>query len=380
MASRVLYLIDSLRMGGAERLLVSYLKHLDSTQIEPRVCALQIREGNPIGEQILQLGIPVDTLLVKNLRDITALPRLLAYMRRHKIDLVHTQLEFANTLGNTASWILGIPSIATMHTLNDPEKGSKTYRRIAIMLWILRHFCNRVVAVSEETRRHHLRVGGNKPENVITLYNGIDLTPFQQIRDEEIQAMRSQLGIPTSAQVLTTVAVLRQPKGIQYLIEALPAILQGNPEAYYLIVGDGDYRSQLEEQVRDLGVERKVIFTGYRNDIPQLLEMSDIFVLPTLTEALPTVLAEAMAASKPIIASKVGGIPEMVIEGKNGLLLSPQNAEELAAACLNLLQNPSQAQEMGKAGRKIVEERFNIPVQVKMLETLYKELLNEYKR
>jgi glycosyltransferase involved in cell wall biosynthesis len=375
---KILYLIDGLGMGGAENLMTSYLQHLDTSFFEPYVCALQVRDGNPIGVKLEEMGIPVDLLPVDHLRDLTALPRLIRYMRGRKIDLIHTQLEFATTFGNLASKILRIPSVCTLHTLSDPEKGSKERRRLVVMWWILRHFCDRVIAVSEETRQIHLRVSGNSPEKVITLYNGIEVDAFHDLEKEQAIHLVEQLGIPASGKILTTIAVLRPPKGIQHLIDAMPAILEAIPDAYYLIVGDGEHRAELEARAKSNKVNDHVIFAGYRSDIANLMAISHIFVLPTLGDALPTVIAEAMAASKPVIASAIGGVPEMVSDGKSGILLPAGDSQKLAEACIQLLQKTEEAEAMGKYGRQVALERFNIAEQVKKTEAIYKDLLVKY--
>lgn len=373
--ARIVLLIDSLGMGGAERLLTIYLKHFDTDRFEPRVCALQIRENNPIGAAIEQLGIPVDLVPVRHLRDALAVPRLVAYLRRQKADLLHTQLEFSDTLGSLAARIVGIPTVSTLHTYDDPPQGSRTYRRLKLRWWILRKFCDRVIAVSEGTRQHHLRLGGLPPDKVVTLYNGIDLSRFDGHHKTGHAAHRQTFGIPPEAPVLITVAVLREAKGIQYMIKALPTILEAVPEARYLVVGDGEQEQVLKELAGSLGVADRVIFTGVRNDIPDLLAIGDLFVLPTLGEALPTVLAEAMAAQKPIVVSEVGGVPEMVEHGRNGLLVPPATPASLAEACCQLLQNRAQADAMACAGREVVEQRFNIQQQGQRLGDLYQELL-----
>jgi glycosyltransferase involved in cell wall biosynthesis len=373
--SRIVFLIDSLRMGGAERLLSGYLQHLDTSRFEARVCALDVRDGNPIADDIRRLGIPTDLIPVRKLRDISAVPRLVRYLRQKQTDLLHTQLEAADTLGTTAARILGIPIVSTLHTLEEPRKGSRIHWRLTLRWWLLRHFCDRVISVSEEARQHYLRRGELPPDKVITLHNGVDLDRFAGVSATARLSGRQAFGIPLDAPLLITVAVLRQPKGIQYLIEALPSILAAIPTVRYLVAGSGDYEGALKELVKTLGLVDHVIFSGARSDIPDLLAMSDLFVLPTLGEALPTVLAEAMAAQKPIIASNVGGVLEMVEHGRNGLLVPPADPARLVEACLHLLQNPAQAQAMGRAGRQIVEQHFDIRKQVQCLSDLYQETL-----
>jgi len=364
--------IDGLSMGGAERLMVPILKHLSRTEFEAHVCALQSKDGNPMADEIRALGIPVHCLEIKHLRDWNALPRLIKYLKENGIDLVHTQLEFANILGNISARFLHLPSVCTIHVMPALDVKAKSKLHQKLEWFVLNYFCDRVISVSEEARAYHLQISGATPGQVSTIYNGIDLSGFLSLdREVEHGNVRADLGIPSDASLLTTVAVLRPPKGIQYVIRALPAILASNPNTYYLVVGDGSHRDALVEEVKKIGVGDRVVFAGMRRDVPRLLLASDVFVLPTLTEALPTVLAEAMAAKLPTIASRVGGVPEMMTDGQNGCLVEPEDVEGLARACIDLLANPEKRAAMGAEGWKIVNQKFNIEKQVDQLEALY---------
>ena len=370
-SKNILWLIDGLGMGGAERLMVPYLRHLDRRRFTPRVCVLQERDGNPVAEQIRQLGIPVDLLPVSRLRNPGNLPRLWRYLRRHRIDLAHTQLEFANTLGTLAARMGGIPAVCTLHTFDNLAEGGRAGRRIRLMWWALRHFSRRIIAVSEEIRQYHIQAARFDPERVVTLYNGIDLARFRCPPG----AARAGLGIPPDVPLLLTVAVLRQPKGIQYMLAALPEVLAAVPQAWYLVVGDGAYAGALRQAARQYGVAERVIFAGARPDVPQLLAASDLFVLPTLLDALPTVLIEALAAGKPVVASRVGGVPEIVSDGRSGLLVPPAQPDALARACIQLLQARDLAERMGRAGRETAGQKFDIRRQAARLGELYLEAL-----
>lgn len=370
---RVLYIIDGLGMGGAERLMIPLLEHLDRAEFHARVCVLQDRDGNPIANEIRRLGISVDNLPVSRLRDPFALPRMICYLKRSKADLVHTQLEFSDILGTTAAWVLRRPSVSTIHTMVSPVRSN--YRRK--LQWLSQQwFCNRVISVSERARRNYLSRCGVRGSKVTTIHNGIDLSPYRAKTQSECRSIRKMLGIANDALVVITIAVLREQKGIQYLLQAAPLIIEEVPEVHFLIVGAGDHLGPLTRQTASLGVWDRVSFLGQRNDIPDLLSIADLFVLPTLTEALPTVLAEAMAAGIPIVASAVGGVPEMVTDNENGLLVSPRNPTQLARSCIGLLSAPLKRLAMGAAGRKAVFTRFSISRQVQQLEQLYRELLH----
>jgi glycosyltransferase involved in cell wall biosynthesis len=376
---KIAYLIDGLSMGGAERLMVPILKHLSRADFEPFVCALQSKEGNPIGDEIRALGIPVECLHIQHLRDLDALPKIVRYLKRIGADLVHTQLEMANVLGNLSAKLLRLPSVCTIHVMPSLEVKPKTRLHQKVEWFALRHFCDRVISVSEESRQYHLGISGAAANQVITIYNGIDLTDFTSVdRDRERAVVRAEWRIPSEAQVLISVAVLRPQKGIQFMIRALPTVLASQLDTYYLVVGDGSHRDSLIEEVENAGVRDRVIFTGMRKEIARLLIASDVFVLPTLTEALPTVLAEAMAAKLPIIASKVGGIPEMIVDGQNGCLVEPENLDQLASACIHILAHPEKRAVMGAEGGEIVHQKFNIERQVDRLKQLYLDQLHAY--
>lgn len=376
---KIAYLIDGLSMGGAERLMVPILKHLDREYFEAHVCAMQSKEGNPMAEEIRALGIPVHCLDIKHLRDLDAIPRLIKYLRGTQADLVHTQLEAANILGNISAKLLRLPSVCTIHVMPSLDVKTKTKLHQKVEWFVLRHACDRVISVSEEARQYHIDISGTSASGVTTIYNGIDLSPFLYMDYvHERNTVRAELGIPRDAKVLITVAVLRPPKGIQYMIRALPKILASHPDTYYLIVGSGSHHDVLLEEVSKAGVSNRVIFAGMRRDVPRMLAASDVFVLPTLTEALPTVLAEAMAAKLPIVASRVGGIPEMIANGQNGLLVQPEDLDGLVKACTHLLAHPEKRGDMGAEGWKTVKQKFSIERQVDQLKELYLSQLQAY--
>ncbi len=371
----IVWFIDGLGMGGAERLLVPFLRELHGPAFHVRVCAFQVKDDNVMAEQIRQLGVPVDLLPIAHLRDMGAIPRLARYLGQQQAHLVHTQLEFANTLGTMAARLRGLPTVATLHTFDDGQTPGKEARRIRLMWWTLRHGCRQIIAVSDGLRRYLEQEAQLPPERCLTLYNGIDVTRFCPQPAAARQAQRQAFHIPPAAPLLITVAVLRQPKGIQYMLQALPALRQTWPDLRYLVVGSGAYEAELKALARQLGVTEAVIFAGVRHDIPDLLAMSDLFVLPTLDDALPTVLMEAMAVGLPLVASNVGGVPEMVSPQQNGLLVPAGDAAALAQACRHILQNPTLAQSMSAAGQQTAAARFNIVRQAQKLAQIYHRLL-----
>ena len=371
----VIFFIDVLGYGGAERLMAPIISYLKK-DFSIRVCVFQIKDGNPMATRIESEGVPVDYLPIKHLRELSAIPRLIRYLRKHRPDLVHTQLEFGDILGNITAKILRIPTVSTIHVM--PTVSAPLKQRIHQAAWwaVLRFCSNRIIAVSDRSRNHYINNFRIRSDQAITIYNGIDLTRFHQKSRQFNSHFRTQLGIPDESIVLLTVAILRRQKGIQYMIKALSRIIHEFPNVIYLVVGDGPHLPKLQQEAHNHNISEHIHFTGLRRDISEILSIGDIFILPTLTEALPTVLSEAMASKLPIISSNVGGIPEMIEDGKNGLLIDAGNPSQLADACISLLRSKNRQTQMGEYGYELAQSKFNILTQTNKLRSLYRELMN----
>jgi len=370
---RVLYLIDSLGSGGAEHLLAAYLRHLPELGVDPTVAALQDRGGNPTAPVIEAMGVPVLNLGIERLRQRGAYRDIGRVIDREAPDLVHTQLEFANVLGAPAASGRGIPVISTLHTLEEPAPWSRAGLRMRLMARSLRRHADLVVAVSEHARRHHLQHLRLDPARVRTIHNGIEIDGFHTGGPDR-SAVRSEIGIPAGASLIVVVAVLRPPKGIDRLLRAMPMIIDEITAAHCLIVGDGEARSALEGMAADLGIADRVTFAGTRADVTRMLAAADLFVLPSLTEALPTVVAEAMAAGLPVVATTVGGTPEMV-DDTTGTLVDPGDVPGLGRAIVEMLGDPAAAARCGRWGAAVASERFDIATQAARLVGEYRRLV-----
>jgi glycosyltransferase involved in cell wall biosynthesis len=366
----VLYLIDSLGAGGAERLMVEYLPRLAARGVEPTVVTIQSRDGNPAAAEIEAAGIPVTNLGIIRLRERGALRRVTAAIESAAPELVHTQLEFSNILGTIAARRLGIPTVTTIHTIDRPRRWSRDAARYRLMAWVLKARRARVVSVSRSARAHFMGRSRARRDRVVTLHNGIDLSRFSG--GTARQETRRELGVGAGDLVAMTVAVLRPPKGIADMIAALPELAAVHPSLRYVVVGDGPDHGRLVDAAASHGVSERVVFTGARSDIARLLAAADVFVLPSHTEALPTVLIEAMAAGLPVVATEVGGIPEMVERGTSALLVPAHSPALLADAVGRVLSAPIQAAAMGRAGRRVAAERFDIDRQAARLVEEYR--------
>jgi glycosyltransferase involved in cell wall biosynthesis len=229
------------------------------------------------------------------------------------------------------------------------------------------------IAVSDMVRQIEIENTRVPPAKVLTIYNGIDPTPFAQPIDRT--ATRQQWGISPDAPLVGMVARLTPAKGLPILLKAFAIVHANLPTARLLLVGTGELESDLMAQTNALDLQNVVIFAGLRKDVPAFLACLDLFVLSSLWEGFPNVLLEAMSAGLPAVATTVGGTPELVLDGETGLLVPPADAEKLAHAILSLLQNPEQRKKMGEAGLARVKEKFSIGNMVQQTESLYDTLL-----
>jgi glycosyltransferase involved in cell wall biosynthesis len=374
---RLLWLIDSLGPGGAENLMIPMLSNLKN-HVDPHVCVLSTRSGNPIAVELEKIGIRIDLIEIKNLRNLKGIWRLYKYIRQSRPDVIHTQLETSDILGTLFGKILGIPSISTIHTLELPSRKIKKYLRNFLRWNILKCFSKYIIVVSDFTRQHYIRLGFDQTK-LLTIYNGIELNNF--LRDSDPRHLKAGMfGLHDDCVVITTVAVLREMKGIQNMLSAMPKLIDKIPNLYYVIVGDGEYRENLENLSRTLGIVEQVIFLGYRTDIPAILAASDLFAYPSLQDALPTVLMEAMASDVPIVASNIGGVPEIIENDVSGLLVDPGNPSSLVEACFKLLCDHDLSERYTAAAYDVVKNKFDICQQASSILALYKGIVTEEKR
>jgi len=228
-------------------------------------------------------------------------------------------------------------------------------------------------AVIVNSRAVGRRFSGALGDKIRCIYNGVDLARFSP-RNPSLGLPRS-LELPEEGPVVVSVGRFVAFKGYRYLLEAARRVQDTMAGVHWLLVGDGELRSELEAQCRSLGLESRVHFTGWREDVPDVLALCDLFVLPSLVEHFGRVLIEAMAMGKAVVATDAGGVPEIVIHGETGLLVPPAQPKDLAEAVVMLLEDAPRAHRLGMAGRRRVETTFSLPRHVEAVETLYREVL-----
>lgn len=301
------------------------------------------------------------------------IPRMVAALRRLRIDILHTHLFDASIVGLMAGALARVPvRVMTRHYSNYHTRiGKRWHVGVDRLCTRLAHS---VIAVSDHTRRVMLEEEGALAAKVVVIRNGIDLSRVEPPSSREVAELREELGLGDFA-VVVVVARLHPEKGHEYMFRALPRLLAATDGRLRLLVaGTGPFLETYKREVSRLGVERAVRFLGFRRDIAHILAISDVVVLPSVAEAFGLVLAEAMAMKKAVVATEIGGIPEVVEDGSTGILVPPASPEALADAILSLLHDPARRARFGEAGRKRVEESFRFETMMEKYESLYDAL------
>ena len=375
----VLFLGSQMATGGAQRVLLDQAGWFHHQGYHVTVAFFYDREK--MGEKwYAAYPFPVIDLKAWRTRGGIANPfrllrgwfRLYRLLRNGQFSVVETFTHHANLLGLPAVWAAGTPVRAASH---HGRIGDFPGWLTRLHAWVVNSFlASCLVVVSERVRSYAVNSEGIKPEKIFVIANGIELSR-QPLNDSDRAALANELGLPPGGLLALSVGRLTEQKGHTYLLDAIPAILEQFPETVFAIAGDGPLRRELEATAERLGISRSVRFLGTRADVPELLQMADIFVLPSLWEGLPIALLEAMGAGLPVIATQVEGVEEIIVDGENGLLLPPADAESLKIAMLRLLAQPDLRVNLGSAGRALVEDAFSLDQMGKRYEDLFLSLL-----
>jgi glycosyltransferase involved in cell wall biosynthesis len=280
------------------------------------------------------------------------------------VALIHAHEFSAILCGWIVAMLAGVPFVATVHGKN--YFWEKLRRRVTYRL-VSRH--GTMVAVSQDLKRFICEKVGVAEKQVEVVHNGVALA--QTITDEEVQKYKADLGISAYYPVLGVVGSLYPVKGHRFLLEAMPEVLRRWPKAQLLVIGRGELEVALKEQVEQLSIGANVHFLGMRQDVPRLLSLLDVFILPSLSEGLSLALLEAMASGKPVVATRVGGNPELIDHGKTGFLVRPENARDLTANLLKLLSDPGMMQQFGRQAAERVRQHFSMEQMVDLYRDLY---------
>jgi glycosyltransferase involved in cell wall biosynthesis len=368
---RVLQLITSLDRGGAENHLLALLTHADRQAFEIETAVL-VGEGELV-PVFRQAGIPVHLLHAGSRLDPRALNRLVAILREGNFDILHSHLFRADIYAGLAVARLGERRpllVSTRH--NDDRFFLNPF--VGIVHYVVSARQDLIIAISDHIARFTVARGVRHPARVRRVYHGIE-PPLERALEREGQRIRRELGIDSDAFLVGNVGRLAPQKGQRHLIAAMPLLLERVPGAHAIIAGGGDLEDYFRDLARELGVADRVHVLGPRRDVPALMHAMDVFAMPSIWEGFGLVLLEAMAAGRPIVASRVATIPEVVADGETGVLVPAGDPLALADALADLARQPALAQRMGAAGRERLRRSFSIEKMVGDTELLYRELV-----
>ena len=359
---KILHLISTLDIGGVQKQIVEVVKRLEGEKFSNYVGSFS---SGFLVEALKKINIP-SVIFRRDFRFDPFLPfRIALYLKKEKVDILHTYLFTANTWGRLGGIIARTPVIVASERNAIPWKNS-----LHIFLdSILSLFTSRIVACSSAIKELNLRKGFIKEEKIGVIYNGVDTEKFKPGKKKK---SRKELALPENAFIIGSAGRLHWCKGYRFLLEAVNSLKNTYPHLYLMLVGEGEERKNLEKLVERLDLRERVIFTGEVEEVLPFIQSWDVGVFPSLYEGFGISIAETMACGIPVIASRTGGVPEVV--GEAGIIVKRGDSCQLAKAIEKLIGSPSLRETLGKEGRKRIEKYFSISRTVNEWENLYIEV------
>lgn len=381
---KVLNIITRLIVGGAQETAIYSCDLIDKDSFDAMILSgPQTGSEGELISVVKKKGIRLEICdqLVRELnpmKDIIALFKLARFIKKGNFSIVHTHSSKAGILGRMAAKIAGAKVIVhTVHGWGHHDMMNSLVKKFYIFLErLVEPFTDILITVSDCAAREGLKDGIGKPEKYLTIRSGIDLDEFKNA-SVDIKKKKKELGIDPGCLVVGTIGRLSSQKSPQDFFLAAHEILKHRKDIRFLYIGDGPLRSEIEKLIKRLSIEEKVILTGIRKDIAQLLKVMDIFILTSLWEGLPRVFPQAMASGLPVISTNIGGASEAIKEGVTGFLVEPGDYKAIADRCLKLLTDGNMRKDMGIAGAKMVYPDFCDKEMVKRIQRLYEDLLEK---
>ena len=364
---RVAQLIDNLDVGGAEKLQVTLASAARERDVELTVINLGFKKNQPLEKSLEALGARVIRMSARKLLDWRAMRNLAQLLRRERFDVLQSHLEYANIIGALTGRLTGTPVIGTLHSAFLHPKHHPMIHKLEA--WSLRHASKRVVAVGQVVAQAHQERLGFRSINVIP--NAVASVP--PLSEIERYQLRYELCGDVTRPLVISVGRLTEVKGYFDLLDAFAMLRETSPNAALLIVGGGYLYDELAAKIKTLGLSDHAWLLGLRNDVPRLLGASDLYVSASHWEGLPLSVLEAMMAGLPIVATKVGDLPQVVVEG-TGTLVEPKSPAQLTSGLQFFLQNPARMQAYGAAAQKHATRHHSVEAWFNQLLTLYREV------
>ena len=368
---KVAQIIDSLKSGGAEQLMTLFVREAKHRNLDTTIISLRKEMDPGILRRLQENGAKVCALPASKGMSPVRLVQVVRYLLETKIQLVQTHLTTSNIIGTLASHLAGVKSISTLHSVSiDPRYYSRV--RHTLETRVLRHLSDRVVAVGHAvSAANQSRL--QRPLDVIP--NAI--TPLNPLSEKRRQQIRSKLLEDPEDRLLVSVGRLSPPKGYSILIQAFFVLQKRYPKVKLVIVGNGILKNDLMSQIETLSLQNSIVLLGHREDVPELLGASDVYVNASLWEGLPLSILEAMSAGLPVVATEVGDL-ERIVPARAGFLVPPNEPEILANAMQRMLEDPDSA-ERGAVGRDFVTMHHGPGVWMDQLMRLYDQVLSDNK-
>lgn len=364
----VLILIDELKAAGAENVAVNLALRLQQTVIyKPIVCAT--RCGGVTEEKLRNGGVSYIVLNRKHFFQFYKFAFLRRLIEKENIRIIHAHKSGSAIWGGLIGRLSNVPTVVHIHGTASTWKHTVAER-------LGGYTCERIVAVSESERNRLLGMGISR-QKVMRIYNGINVKSYKSVAD---WGVRESMALPKEISIIGILAELRPEKNHEMLLLAARTVVSAVGEVCFLIIGDGEKRSQLETLAAKLGIADKCRFTGHVKDIANILSIIDIGVLCSFKEALPLTLLEYMAARKPIVATRVGGIPEVVVDGFNGFIVESGDHLALANRIELLIKNRNLTHEMGERGYSCAVKKFSEDIMLGQIEDLYHQIITDKRR
>lgn len=368
MPTKVLHLIKSLGRGGAEMLLPEGLRFADRDRFEYHY-GYFLPWKDAMVSAIADQNAPISCFGGRNNAGILlATLKVKQYVKDHDVELLHCHMPIAGTVGRILNRWMGIPVVYSEHNLQ--ERFHPATRLLNRLTWSRQ---NHVIAVSRDVADSISNgIGTQVPVSVVL--NGVDVDRFK--RNGQASRHRADLGVIEGVPVIGAVAVFRTQKRLQDWLEAASIIRSSVPDVRFFLVGDGPLRAEVEQGIRDRGLQDVVVLPGLKEDVRPYLSTIDVYMMSSIFEGLPVALLEAMAFECAPVCTSVGGIPELIRNGENGRLVAPERPAELAAAVVDVLTTEGARERLAKNGRQTVIDGFSMQRMTRDLETIYDTVLN----
>ncbi len=361
--AKVLHIVQSLEAGGAERVVVEYALAHDRERYTPEVCC--VMAGGPLEDVLKDAGVRVHILTRRTRFDIGAVLRLARIIAAGGFDVVHNHNFTALTIGVPAAILGG--AMAIVRTEHNVVSRRSPWRSFLSRLATLRE--NAQVGVSHAVRASHVQSGRIRPERFVTIWNGID--DGRLVVASDSTSVRAELGIPQEAVFCITVGSLTPQKDHENLFAAAREVGKKRDDVYFVVVGGGELEESLRARISELDLMSRVLLLGSRLDVPRLLKAADLFVLPSAWEGLPITILEVMASGIPCIATEVGGVPEVIVNGVNGFVVPPRDPRLLAQRILELADDSHLRAGMAASARSVYEGAYTSQAMTRQTEALY---------